>query len=67
VSDVRDGAFPSDAESFFLEKKAPRPAASVASLAAYVGGCAPESMMEEPPPAKPGPEDATPYGSPKKS
>ncbi|HEU5056652.1 MAG TPA: 3-methyl-2-oxobutanoate hydroxymethyltransferase [Kofleriaceae bacterium] len=62
VSDVRDGAFPSDAESFFLEKKAPRPAASVASLAAYVGGCAPES--EDPPGG--GPEDATPYSSPKK-
>ena len=70
VADIRDGAFPSEAESFFLapDKRAPRPQASVASLAAYVGGCAPES--DDPPPATPGPRndsgDATPYGSPKK-
>jgi 3-methyl-2-oxobutanoate hydroxymethyltransferase len=62
VADVRDGAFPSEAESFFLapDKRPPRQAASVASLAAYVGGCAPDS--DDPPP----PDDATPYGSPKK-
>ncbi len=66
VADVRDGAFPSDAESFFLapDKRAPRPQASVASLAAYVGGCAPESPAEETPPAPPAGDDGTPYGSP---
>ena len=62
VADVRDGAFPSEAESFYLapDKRAPRQAASVASLTDYVGGCAPGS--DDAPPA----EDATPYGSPKK-
>lgn len=62
VADVRDGAFPDETESFFLapDKRPARQAASVASLAAYVGGCAPDS--DEPPP----PEDATPYGSPTK-
>jgi 3-methyl-2-oxobutanoate hydroxymethyltransferase len=61
VADVRDGAFPSEAESFFLapDKRPPRQAASVASLTDYVGGCAPGSE-------DPAPEDATPYGSPKK-
>jgi 3-methyl-2-oxobutanoate hydroxymethyltransferase len=65
VADVRDGAFPSEAESFYLspDKRAPRAAASVSSLAAYVGGCAPAA--DDPPPAPPsGNDDGTPYGSP---
>ncbi len=68
VADVRDGAFPSEAETFFLapDKRAPRPQASVSSLAAYVGGCAPESTVDEPLPAPPAGDDGTPYGSPKK-
>ncbi len=62
VADVRDGAFPSEAETFFLapDKRAPQKAASVASLTDYVGGCAPGSDDA------PAGEDATPYGSPKK-
>ncbi|HEY8142211.1 MAG TPA: 3-methyl-2-oxobutanoate hydroxymethyltransferase [Kofleriaceae bacterium] len=66
VADVQAGAFPSDAESFFLapDKRAPRPQASVASLAAYVGGCAPESPIDDTPPTAPAGDDGTPYGSP---
>jgi 3-methyl-2-oxobutanoate hydroxymethyltransferase len=67
VADVRDGAFPSEAESFFIaaEKRALRPAAAVTSLAAYVGGCAPESEDAPPPPAPAGDSgDSAPYGSP---
>jgi 3-methyl-2-oxobutanoate hydroxymethyltransferase len=43
VADVRDGAFPSEAESFFLaDRRAARPKAQVTALAAYIGGCAPD-------------------------
>jgi len=45
VGDVKDGAFPSEQESFFIDKKkrAPAKSASVAAIA-HVGGCAPEPM-----------------------
>ena len=64
VADVRDGAFPSEAESFFMapDKRPARQAASVSSLTDYVGGCAPGSPVDDAAPA----EDATPYGSPEK-
>jgi 3-methyl-2-oxobutanoate hydroxymethyltransferase len=46
VADVRDGAFPSEAESFSLEaKRAPRSAAPLAAVL-HVGGCAP--AVDEP-------------------
>jgi len=44
VGDVRDGTFPNESESFFVEKRKPvRKRASVAAIA-HVGGCAPEPM-----------------------
>ena len=68
VADVHDGNFPSESETFFMtpERRSARPAASVAALADYIGGCAPD---EPPAPASNdagGPENATPYGSPTK-
>jgi len=43
VADVKDGTFPNEAESFFLDKKR-KPAKKAAAVAAFshVGGCAPE-------------------------
>jgi 3-methyl-2-oxobutanoate hydroxymethyltransferase len=60
VADVRDGAFPSDEESFFLEA-ARRPTRKKASVAAivHVGGCAPEPEDDEE-------ETAAPYSSPRR-
>lgn len=62
VADVRDGEFPAEAETFYLEARA-RPARKVAEVAAFshVGGCAPE-----PDSGDGDREDASPYSSPKK-
>ena len=58
VADVRDGAFPSEAESFFLtpERRPARPPAQVSAIA-LVGGCAPD---DEPPRAGRAPADGPP-------
>lgn len=75
VTDVKGGAFPSEAESFSLhpERRAPREAAPVVAAIAHVGGCAPDPG--EPPPREPrrpagperasrGGEEESPYSSP---
>jgi len=48
VTDVKDGAFPAEAETFYLDPKARprRPVATVSAMAA-AGGCAPEPDEEE--------------------
>ena len=49
VADIRDGAFPSEAESFFLDpKKAKRRAPAQVSAIAHVGGCAPAPDFNSP-------------------
>jgi 3-methyl-2-oxobutanoate hydroxymethyltransferase len=59
VADVRDGEFPGEAETFYLESRpvAPRKVAEVAAFS-HVGGCAPE-------PDSDAAEDASPYSNPK--
>ncbi len=51
VADVRDGAFPAEAESFSLEpgKRAPRSAQPLAAVL-HVGGCAPAPVESDPVP-----------------
>ena len=53
VADVRDGAFPAEAESFSLEpgKRAPRAAQPLAAVL-HVGGCAPAPVEDEPVPSE---------------
>lgn len=53
VADVRDGAFPGEAESFSLEpgKRAPRAAQPLAAVL-HVGGCAPAPAEDEPVPSE---------------
>jgi len=50
VADVRDGAFPAEAESFSLDpgKRAPRADAPLAAVL-HVGGCAPAAVDDLPP------------------
>jgi 3-methyl-2-oxobutanoate hydroxymethyltransferase len=52
VADVRDGAFPGEAESFSLTPQQSRPARAARPVAAIlqVGGCAPASLDEIPAP-----------------
>ena len=66
VADVHDGNFPSESETFFMtpERRSSRPAASVAALADYIGGCAPDEPPAPAPAGDAGAENATPYGSP---
>lgn len=64
VNDVREGAFPSEAESFPLvpgqKPKAPQKRATVSAIA-HVGGCGPDLPDGE---ADGGDSDASPYSSP---
>jgi 3-methyl-2-oxobutanoate hydroxymethyltransferase len=66
VADVHDGNFPSEEETFYMtpERRSSRPAASVAALADYVGGCTPDEPPAPAPSDAGGGENATPYGSP---
>ncbi len=66
VNDVRDGAFPGEQETFYLDpkKRARRPPAQIAAIA-HVGGCAPGPEVETEPAAPSGDGEGGLYSSPK--
>jgi len=71
VADVRDGSFPGEQETFYLDpkRKSQRPPATVSAIA-LAGGCAPEPAEKAPaapsaPPPASGDELGGLYGKPK--
>lgn len=67
VADVKDGAFPSEEETFYMDAKRPssRPPATVSAMAA-AGGCAPERAADPQAPRPSGDGTGGLYSTPKR-